>query len=158
MSEVESFCPVCGGEMEDSRHVSVECFYDVQEVVPTAEMQTIFREVPAEGTFWGTTRRYSGGTKDRHVISTVDEKTTKVDIEQDPVPAIRLLEQHVYSVTCCKSCRADFLNMFAKWSKGRLRARQDDNDERNIPVRVRGATVMMTLAEFDAHRRKREAS
>ena len=42
--------------------------------------------------------------------------------------------------------------MFGKWAKGELRPRRDDDDDANIPVRVNGATVMMTRAEYDDHR------
>ncbi len=152
MSNVE-ICPVCNGDMEDSRHVSVECFYDVHEVVPEADKSTIFREVEFDAAIWGVTRRYSGGTKDRHVVNQ-DGNVTRITIEQDPVPPIRLVDQSVYSVTCCKACRGDFLRMFGKWARGKLRERRDDDDDRCIPVRVNGSTVMMTRDEYDAHRMK----
>jgi len=144
-------CPVCQGDMEDTRHVGVECFYDVHEVAPSAEKLKFFQEVPEGAAIWGVTRRYPAGTIDKHRIIRVDENTSKIETDQTPLPAIRLRENTLYSVTCCKSCRADFLEMFGKWSKGKLRPRHDDTDEADIPVRVNGATVMMTRAQYDEH-------
>ena len=104
-------CPICQGEMDDTRHVGVECFYAVDEVAPNAEKRPIFREVDADGGYWGTTRRYPAGTKDKHRIVEIRAVESKVETDQVPVPPIRLIELSLYSVTCCKSCRADSRNV-----------------------------------------------
>ena len=148
-------CPVCQGDMEDTRHVGVECFYDVHEVAPTADKRQFFQEVPENGSYWGVTRRYPAGTKDSHRFVSTGENSSKMETDQIPVAPIRLFENSLYSVTCCKSCRADFLQMFGRWSRGELRPRVADEEGRDIPVRVNGATVMMTQAEFDRHRNTR---
>jgi hypothetical protein len=122
---MENLCPICGKEMEDTRHVGVECFYDVHEVVPDAVKSVIFKEVDEGTTYWGVTRHYPEGTKDNHFVESEGKteagfKTTKIGIKQDPIPKIRLLEDSLFSVTCCKSCRADFLWIFGQWAKGEL--------------------------------------
>lgn len=152
MTRTDTFCPVCEGDMEDTRHVGVECFYDVNEVVPSAEKRPVFQEVSEGASIWGMTRRYPAGTRDKHSTHKTGESSYKIETAQEPIAAIRLVENQIYSVTCCKSCRADFLDMFGKWAKGELRPRRDDSDEATIPVRVNGATVMMTQAEYIAHR------
>jgi hypothetical protein len=148
MSE-QQFCPVCQGDMDDTRHVGVECFYEVHEVVPSAEKRPFFSEVEETASIWGTTRRYPAGTKDKRRVIKTGENSSKIETDQVPIPAIRLYENHLYRVTCCKSCRGDFLQVFGKWSRGELRPRRQDDDEANIPVRVNGATVMMTRTEYD---------
>jgi hypothetical protein len=147
--------------MEDSRHVAVECFYAVDEVAPTATKVPFFAEVPAEGAYWGITRSYPAGTKDRHIASDggVSEsgiQATKIATVQDPIGPIRLLEKTAFSVDCCKRCRGEFLAMFGKWSKGELVGERDDRPGAYIPVRVNGATVMMTEAEWREHRQGKE--
>lgn len=147
-------CPICGGEMEDARHVMVECFYDVQEVAPATKKTTFFCEVDEDKSIFGVTRRYREGSRDRHV--TTDNGTTeagfrvmKIDVVQDPIPPIRLLEKTGYSAECCKHCRADFLEMFGKWIRGDLAANREHGEEANIPVRINGAVKMVTMAEYD---------
>lgn len=149
-------CPICKGEMEDRRHVAVECFYDVSEVAPTATKQLILQEVDNDAAYWGTTRRYPAGTRDRHISSDggVSEhglKVVKVEVVQDPTPPVRLLEQDLFSVDCCKACRADFLRMFGRWAKGEFVSER--NQDKDIPIRVLGSTRYVTLAEFDELRR-----
>ncbi|MGE4043428.1 MAG: hypothetical protein AB7F35_01150 [Acetobacteraceae bacterium] len=149
--------------MEDSRHVAVECFYAVDEVAPTAQKVPFFSEVPPEGAYWGITRSYPAGTKDRHVVSDggVSESgvpVTRLDTVQEPVKPVRLLEQTAFSVDCCKRCRGEFLAMFGTWSKGELVGERDDRPGADIPVRVNGATVMITEVEWREHRRRQEAS
>lgn len=161
----EHICPICGGEMEDTRHVMVECFYAVKEIAPTAVPVPFLVEVEEGPSYYGTTRRYPAGTKDRFVStdlpptvislddgSTTDVGNIKVDVVQDPIPGARLLEKTGHSVTCCKQCRADFLTMFGAWSKGRLVGNRGHGD---IPIRVNGATRMVTYDEYERMRRDR---
>lgn len=57
-------CPIClDADMDDIRHVSVECFYDVSEVAPGASREPIFRGVPEDAAIWGATRHYPAGTR-----------------------------------------------------------------------------------------------
>jgi len=67
-------CPICGKKMEDSRHVGVECFYDVNEYVMDATKREFFIPVDLHGSYWGVTRTYHNGTVDSFIR-----------IEKDPV-------------------------------------------------------------------------
>ena len=57
-------CPVCGEITEDMRHVAIECFYAVDEIVPSFGKKQIFQEVPMKSAIWGKTRTYSNGKID----------------------------------------------------------------------------------------------
>ncbi len=57
----------------------------------------------------------------------------------------------LYVQTCCKSCRADFLEMFGQWARGDLVTPEGDG---TIPVRVGGAVRMMTDAQYADYRRR----
>jgi len=114
-------CPICHREMEDRRHVGVECFYDVKEVVPTAQEHVIFNEVDRKTAYWGITRHYPKGTRDKWFVKKrfVDKngiKHTETGIRQVPAKPVRLLEKKIFSVACCKSCpdmpkiQADFIS------------------------------------------------
>lgn len=123
-------CPVCGHEMEEERHVGVECFFDVQEIVPQTTKQPIFVEVDPVKTYWGTTRHYPAGTRDVHIVR--DDITqnglhvVKIDVDQEPSEPIRLLEKNMFNITCCKSCRADFLAIFGRWASGEFAQQSDE--------------------------------
>jgi hypothetical protein len=150
-------CPICHKEMEDRRHVGVECFYDVSEAVPETRKLPIFKEVDRKSTIWGITRHYPRGTRDKWFIKKVSVskegiKTTHSGIKQVPVKAVRLLEDHLYSVTCCKACRGDFLRLFGQWAKGKFVTPEGDGD---IPVRELGAIKMLTRGEWESRNKKR---
>ena len=150
-------CPVCGKEMEDQRHVGVECFYNVQEAVPSARTSTIFKEVDAKGTYWGVTRRYKKGTKDKWVVTGRSVKNgvphTRVDTKQVRVKGVRLLEDTLFSVTCCKSCRGDFLRLFRAWSRGEHVTPEGDGE---VLVRDLGALKRISVAEWESRRAQME--
>jgi hypothetical protein len=66
---------------------------------------------------------------------------------------------HGYYLRICKSCRGRFLTMMGEWWKAGVDRRDIPKDhdghnefepdpERNIPVRVNGAIVLMTRAEW----------
>jgi hypothetical protein len=72
-----------------------------------------------------------------------------------------------HTITTCKSCRGDFLEVLWKWANGGflietnradagISPRGDDRPEANIPLRVAGRTVMVTREEWDAHRASKE--
>lgn len=117
-------CPICTEEEEDMRHVMVECFYQVDEIVPQSQPTKFFKEVTQDGTYLGLTRRYSEGTRDEHFV---EEETfteagnplTKIGIKQVPIDPIRLLELTGFNLTCCKACRGDFLMMLKDWADGK---------------------------------------
>jgi hypothetical protein len=159
----DGICPVCNGEMEDRRHVSVECFYDVHEVAPYAEKDTLLQEVPHEGAFWGITRRYPEGTRDKPVVTGTSKTpggytVTHIENAQEPIPSVRVIEKPVYTIPCCKDCRAEFLHVFGKWAKGELVCRAEPSPEANIPVRENGAIRYITREEWDRRRSEREKS
>jgi len=150
-------CPICRQEMEDRRHVGVECFYAVDEVAPDTTKDTVLRPVPDDASIWGITRRYPAGTVDKHVVTGVTTseagyKTTHVGTVQEPIPPIRVVELTIYSMECCKSCRADFLRMFGRWTKGALVHREEDDPEADIPIRENGAIRLITREEWDRRR------
>lgn len=117
-------CPICKRKMEDMRHVTVECFYAVDEFVPEIEQEVIFKEIPKEGSYWGHSRTYTEGKRDEFDVKhELDEKGREVHkIINNPVPVddIRLLELAAYRQNCCKECRHDFLVTFKKWADGEL--------------------------------------
>jgi len=141
----DKICPICKREMEDTRHVAVECFYAVNEVVPNIEEVQIFNEVDENDSIWGITRRYKNGTRDEHSCVKTGPNSTRIDTKQVPCGDIRLVEMSMFSQTCCKSCRADFLEMFGKWCKGEFVTKEGEGD---IPVRVLGATKMLTEEQW----------
>lgn len=161
--ELHNICPVCGGEMEDSRHVAVECFYDVSEVVADAQKSTIFVEVGADAPIWGTTRNYGAGTRDRFVVSEGRDTVppsgpmSVIHVERvpEPIPPIRLAELNSYSVTCCKNCRADFLRIFGRWARGDLAVRDHPSPEAVVPVRDLGAIRYVTKEEAEERRNEK---
>lgn len=143
---MEQTCPICKREMEDTRHVGVECFYAVDEVVPTIQKSLIFVEVPEDVTLWGITRRYSGGTRDKF-SSTQEGNVKHLKSTQEPLSPdkIRLVEESLYSQTCCKSCRADFLAVFKRWCSGDFVTPEGDG---RIPIRINGAVKYLTEEEY----------
>ena len=147
-------CPIClDGDVDDMRHVSVECFYDVSEVAPEVRREPIFREVTEDAAIWGVTRRYPAGTRDRFVSEDGGQTEggtplIRLRTVHDPIDGIRLVEQEVYSLNCCKRCRGAFLNLFGAWSRGEHVRRHEPDDTHNIPVRQNGAIVYLSEEQF----------
>jgi hypothetical protein len=154
VEQKENFCPICQGDMDDTRHVGVECFYEVHEVAPQADKVIFLKEVESDGFYWGVTRRYPAGTRDKFRTAPTGENSIRLDTEQEPIAAARAVEVPVYQVTCCKSCRADFLRMFGQWSRGALIQRQHERPDADIPVMVNGAVAWMTPSEYAARASK----
>lgn len=117
MSELE-VCPICSRRVEDMRHVGVECFYQVDEVVPRMEPTPIFVEVSADTAIWGITRTYPAGTRDHHTAVSTGPHSSRIVIDQLPIDGVRLAENRMFSIRCCKDCRADFLNVLKRWADG----------------------------------------
>ena len=114
-------CPICNNECDDMRHVSVECFYAVDEYVPEAKVEPFFCEVDEEVSYFGTTRRYKEGTRDQFDRQKPnDSNVIKITTTQVPIDPIRLLEKSLYCVNCCKGCRHEFLSLFSAWYKGKF--------------------------------------
>lgn len=141
-------CPICGKMTEDMRHVSVECFYDVHEVVPEAKLEQHFIEVDPKGTYWGITRTYSNGKRDDFSAEEVktEKNTTRIINSPTEITGIRLMEIGLYRMNCCKSCRADFLEMLEQWYHGKHK--HQDKGNGRIPVRIKGATRFVTEEEY----------
>lgn len=154
-------CLICGDEMEDRRHVAVECFYNVHEVAPNASKNLVLVEVPEESSIWGMTRRYREGSRDRPVVAANGVTAggtpiTEVRMEQDPIPPVRLAEKHEFSVECCKTCRAEFLQVFGMWARGEMVKREQPGPEADIPVRDLGSIRFISMKEWEARRRAKE--
>lgn len=142
-------CPVCkDADVEDIRHVAVECFYAVNEVAPDAQKLPFFREVPEEGGYWGITRRYPAGTRDDHTTEQTGESSFAIKTKQVPIDPIRLIEMTMFNVPCCKNCRADFLTMFGRWASGGLVTRSEPDEVNNVAIRENGRIVYISEAEF----------
>lgn len=70
-------------------------------------------------------------------------------------------DDEFYSLRTCKTCRGELLGLLRQWRDGCVSRRslpkdsdggiELDDPERNIPMRVNGATVMMTRKEYDAY-------
>jgi len=70
-----------------------------------------------------------------------------------------------YYLRICKACRGRFLSMMGEWWKEGIEFRglpmdhdgnlENDDPERNIPVRVNGAIKMLTRKEWDIERCKK---
>jgi hypothetical protein len=119
--DFDNTCPVCSNKCGDMRHIGIECFYEVDEYVPESEKQIFFKEVDEKSTYWGVTRRYKEGTKDRIVQGEYEEEEViKIITKQEPVDSIRLLEIPLYRVNCCKGCRHEFLSLFSAWFKAKF--------------------------------------
>lgn len=120
----ERTCIVCGDtDVDDMRHVDVECFYHVGEIVPQATPRTVFREVPSQAHPLGRTRRYWEGSADALRTWRCDnpgpgEADVRVETVEEPLPPIRLVEVTTWGVRCCKPCRGRFLDLFAHWARG----------------------------------------
>jgi hypothetical protein len=58
----------------------------------------------------------------------------------------------MHEIRTCKACRGEFFGVLRRWCDGAFIdpvSRGDTDDpERNIPVRVDGRTVMMTMPEY----------
>lgn len=79
------------------------------------------------------------------------------------------LNKRGYYLRICKRCRGEFLMAMQRWARERMTHRaelkdhdgdtlDDEDEERCVPMRVAGATVMMTVEQAEAHRaRQKEA-
>ena len=81
--------------------------------------------------------------------------------------AVPTLKGRGYYLRLCKSCRGRFLDMLGQWRKAcvDLRGLPKDHDgyvfdcedaEANVPVRINGRIVMMTLEGYEEWKRVRE--
>jgi len=113
-------CPICKKKVEDMRHLRLDCFYAIEEFVSTLQKEVIFKQVPMKGGYWGTTRTYRKGTKDKHITKQhpIKENTFITTTKQIPIKDVRLLEVGAYYTDCCKSCRGDFLSLFKRFMNG----------------------------------------
>lgn len=147
----DEICPVCGQQTEDMRHVDVECFYQVNERAPHIKEREVLIAVDPEKSYFGLLRRYTGGEQ-QHADFERTGTTTTIHRRWEPMaqPELTVLPQNVYGIRCCKACRADFIGLFLRWSKGEFVQPEEADEERNIPVRENGHLVMLTRAEWDA--------
>jgi hypothetical protein len=120
---IERTCAGCGdADVDDMRHVNVECFYQVNEVAPQAAPRTVFREVPDGVHPLGRTRRYWAGGADALRTWRCDnpgpgEDPVRVETVEEPLPPIRLVEVTTWGVRCYKPCSGRFLDLFGEWAK-----------------------------------------
>ncbi len=149
-------CPICRREEYESRAIGVECFYSVKEIVPQAKEVHIYGRLKGPGTYvGGTTYRYSGGLVEGFELenTTISESGTpthKYKATLNPAPEdereVRLLRKSIYYVEACKSCRADFLDLFRRFALGEF---VSSSGEGNIPIRVAGALKHITREQWD---------
>jgi hypothetical protein len=143
-------CPICNEEIEDMRHVTIECFYAVHEVVPQMEQEKIYVEVPMKGNYLAKTYVYKEGIEERVcAIKKEDEDFIRYEtVEHETKLPIRFVEKQSYISNCCKRCRADFLDVLRKWRNGDFISKEGDGD---IPVRINGAIKMLTREQYDEY-------
>ena len=70
-----------------------------------------------------------------------------------------------YWARICKSCRGSFLGKMSEWREERVALREtpknhdgnvyDDDESKDIPVRINGALVMMREEDFKAYKEKK---
>ena len=144
--EVLETCPVCNEPKEAMRHFTAECMYKMSEVVPKMKDKLFFEEVDLNGAYFGITRIYHQGKRDNYTSRTRDDGVIELANNEKPIGTIRLYETNGYTIRCCKDCRADLLTVLQRWSNGEFR--HEDTEEGNIPIRVNGATRMITEQEY----------
>lgn len=98
-----------------------------------------------------------------------DRRTVAIDMLYDLTEAgLRELPRtsgapRRYGARVCKDCRGDLIGLLRLWRQGKMRNRVDDpapdvdavGNERNIPVRQDGRTVMLSLSEYETWRSTR---
>ena len=70
-----------------------------------------------------------------------------VPIYENPDDKGEPYRHQFYTLRVCKDCRADWMGAIKQWFSERPDA---EDEEANIPVRIRGATKMITRPEWDA--------
>ena len=94
-----------------------------------------------------------------HEASTKLEKVEFAVASEPGVEAAVTLR--LYQIRTCKNCRGDFIGLLRRWINGEfvdvamregLPKSGDEGEERNIPLRVDGATVMVTRSEWERFR------
>ena len=84
-----------------------------------------FVEVSPSSIIWGITRTYPAGTRDHFITRNESDNVLMLETEQVPIDGIRLMERSIFSMRCCKDCRADFLDMLKSWANGQSSARME---------------------------------
>lgn len=122
----DDLCMICHAYGADKRSLFIECLYAIEEVVP--EAIELFA--------------VEGPVKERHKSG--------------------------YYLRVCKSCRGALLGKMQEWRNERVALRGEpkdhdgdtwflyDEEQPSIPVRINGATVLMTEAQYKRHRESKE--
>jgi hypothetical protein len=123
-------------ECSDLRYVSIDCFYNVCEIVPNVEMSEVFEKIPTDEPIFGVTYRYDNGMKDVPHYRTSDSKTYRFTMDSVPMekPNIRLLPVKLYTQRCCRACRQEFLTTFNAWCDGVFVEHSASETDGNIQV------------------------
>lgn len=123
-------CAVCGKKKEDMRHVLVECFYRVSEIVPEMEEVSLYSQIETDKNMLGDAIVIEKAKKS--YLTTDEEKQAKE--EKDNVHHIKRVHEDmeltepmllrkftVYNIRCCKKCRSIFLTLLKSWKNGNFR-------------------------------------
>jgi hypothetical protein len=143
-------CVRCGEVDLDRRTLWMACFYEMNELgIPFEQVNVV-------------------GQRAKIVRS----EATSLAFEE---PSGQTRSHPFYTLRVCKECRGEWMAAIRAWYRGGAEARgechrahedcaQDqglaeacrktDDEVRDIPVRMNGATVMMTRAEYEAWRKK----
>jgi len=62
-------------------------------------------------------------------------------------------DQGLFIIGVCKRCRGDWMQAIENWFNEPVK---EDSDSATVPVRIKGATVMMTLDEYAIHEEARK--
>lgn len=157
-------CPVCGRETDDMRHVDVECFYRVNESAPHLHTRERLEAAEPDRTYLGRLVRLPAGEERHYDYEKTGPNTTTMTARWEPGPALPDHEPDAeglyryravphYGTRCCKSCRADFIGLFLRWSRGAFASPPPEPEaERLIPVRENGALRYLTPEQWRARR------
>lgn len=116
-------CPVCKGETSDMRHVSVECFAELNEPSRLFNESHVLKPVPLTSNNLGRQVRIVEGYKSKNVhlppIPSDNLQCTRLILEWEKMPEMKTIIQTLYRKDCCKSCRGDFIKLFREWALGK---------------------------------------
>ena len=131
-------CARCGEEGEDRRTLWMACFYAMD------ELDMPLGQCAVEGVYCEQT-----GTQVMEIVG----RTHTIPVFT-PIADAEPRKHRLFTLRVCKRCRGDWMGAIEEWFK---RPTEADNPEADIPMRVRGATVMMTREQYDEwHEKHRE--
>lgn len=142
-------CVRCGEVGEDRRTLRMACFYAMEELaVPFEKQQLFWADInPSKMTLKDPAFQFETGSPSLPKI-TLAPPVFNYEGELTP--------ETLYTLRVCKDCRSDWLKAIEDWFKAGPQTPPDDGQVRNIPIRERGTTRMISREEWDERERRRE--